>query len=210
MLNYIALLGWSPKGENEIFTLAQMIEEFDVAGISKSPAIFDPLKLRHINGEYIRMLSIDDFARMAEPWIRQTVTRPDVDIKLIAQVLQARTEVLADIPEQVDFIDSLPDYDLEMYVSKKMKTTRESSLEMLKAVLPVLEGVDDFTIENIHAAVFALIESLGVKNGIVLWPLRVAASGKQFTPGGGIEICAILGKDEALARVKKGIALLAE
>ena len=210
VLNYIALLGWSPKGENEIFTLAQMIEEFDVAGISKSPAIFDPLKLRHINGEYIRMLSIDDFAHMAEPWIRKTVTRPDVDIKLIAQVLQARTEVLADIPEQVDFIDSLPDYDLEMYVSKKMKTTRESSLEMLKAVLPVLEGVADFTIENLHAAVFALIEALGVKNGIVLWPLRVAASGKQFTPGGGIEICAILGKEEVLARVKKGIELLSE
>ena len=145
---------------------------------------------------------------MAEPWIRKSVKRADVSIPLIAKVLQARTEVLSDIPEQVDFVDALPEYDLAMYENKKMKTDKATSLEALKAALPVIECVADFTQENIHAAVFALIESMGVKNGYILWPIRVATSGKQFTPGGGIEICAILGKDEAVKRIKKGIELL--
>ncbi len=208
VLNYIALLGWAPGGENEIFSLREMVQAFDARGISKSPAIFDPLKLRHINGEYIRRLSPEAFAEMAAPWIRKAVTRTDVDLALVAQVLQARTEVLADIPEQVDFVDALPEYDLELYVSKKMKTTKETSLAMLREILPVLEGLSDFSVQSVHDALFELIARLEVKNGAVLWPLRVAASGKQFTPGGGIEICAILGKDDTIARVKKGIELL--
>jgi len=210
VLNYIALLGWSPKGEQEIFTLPEMVEAFDVEGISKSPAIFDVQKLNYINGEYIRRLSLDEFARKAEPWIRQTVKREDVDIQLIAQVLQARCELLSDIPEQVDFIDALPEYDTAMYTHKKMKTNAETSLEALKAVLPVLEGIpeDSFTAGAVHEGLFALIEKLGVKNGYILWPVRVAVSGKQFTPGGGVELCAILGKAESIARVKKGIEKL--
>jgi len=210
VLNYIALLGWSPKGEQEIFTLPEMVEAFDVEGISKSPAIFDVQKLNYINGEYIRRLSLDEFARKAEPWIRQTVKREDVDIQLIAQVLQARCELLSDIPEQVDFIDALPEYDTAMYTHKKMKTNAETSLEALKAVLPVLEGIpeDSFTAGAVHEGLFALIEKLGVKNGYILWPVRVAVSGKQFTPGGGVELCAILGKAKSIARVKKGIEKL--
>jgi len=210
VLNYIALLGWSPKGEQEIFTLPEMVEAFDVEGISKSPAIFDVQKLNYINGEYIRRLSLDEFARKAEPWIRQTVKREDVDIQLIAQVLQARCELLSDIPEQVDFIDALPEYDTAMYTHKKMKTNAETSLEALKAVLPVLEDIpeDSFTAGAVHEGLFALIEKLGVKNGYILWPVRVAVSGKQFTPGGGVELCAILGKAESIARVKKGIEKL--
>lgn len=210
VLNYIALLGWSPKGEQEIFTLPEMVEAFDVEGISKSPAIFDVQKLNYINGEYIRRLSLDEFARKAEPWIRQTVKREDVDIQLIAQVLQARCELLSDIPEQVDFIDALPEYDTAMYTHKKMKTNAETSLEALKAVLPVLEDIpeDSFTAGAVHEGLFALIEKLGVKNGYILWPVRVAVSGKQFTPGGGVELCAILGKAKSIARVKKGIEKL--
>ena len=210
VLNYIALLGWSPKGEQEIFTLPEMVEAFDVEGISKSPAIFDVQKLNYINGEYIRRLSLDEFARKAEPWIRQTVKREDVDIQLIAQVLQARCELLSDIPEQVDFIDALPEYDTAMYTHKKMKTNAETSLEALKAVLPVLEDIpeDSFTAGAVHEGLFALIEKLGVKNGYILWPVRVAVSGKQFTPGGGVELCAILGKAESIARVKKGLEKL--
>ncbi len=208
VLNYIALLGWSPGGENEIFSLDEMIQAFDPSGISKSPAIFDTQKLRHINGEYIRRLSPEAFTELAAPWIKKTVTRADVSLPIIAQVLQARTETLADIPEQVDFVDALPEYDLELFVSKKMKTTRESSLAMLREILPVLEGLDDFSMQSVHDALFELIARLEVKNGAVLWPLRVAVSGKQFTPGGGIEICAILGKQDAVARVKTGIRLL--
>lgn len=208
IVNYIALLGWSPKGEQEIFTMEELKREFDISGISKSPAIFDTEKLNYINGEYIRKLSLEEFTEVATPWIRQSVKREDVDLALIASVLQPRTEVLNQIPEQVDFIDELLDYDLSMYVHKKMKTNEETALAALEAALPVLEALKDFSAESIHAALFELIGKLGVKNGYMLWPVRVAVSGKQFTPGGGIEICAILGKEESLKRIRRGIERL--
>ena len=210
VLNYIALLGWSPKGDREIFSLDEMIKEFDVTGISKSPAIFDIIKLNYINSEYIKSLSLDQFHEIALPWIRKSVKRTDVDTKFIASVLQNRTEVLNQIPEQIDFIDKLPEYDIEMYTHKKMKTNSQTSLESLKAILPVLENLEDFSFENIHNALFELITKLEVKNGHILWPLRVATSGKQFTPGGGVEICAILGKEESIRRIKYGIELLSK
>lgn len=210
VLNYIALLGWAPKGDQEIFTLEEMVKEFSVAGISKSPAIFDNAKLNYINGEYIRRLSPEDFFAKAEPWVRKTVTRTDVDLALLTRLLQARTEVLCDIPEQVDFVDALPEYSPELYTSKKMKTSPESSLEVLKAILPRLEALEPFDEEHIHSCLFSYIEEAGVKNGFVLWPLRIAVSGKQFTPGGGIELCAILGKADSLDRIRKGIELLSK
>ena len=208
ILNYILLLGWSPKGEKEVFSLQEMIDAFDIHGISKSPAIFDTVKLRFLNGEYIRALTPEQFHDMALPWIRKGVKREDVDTGLIASLLQPRCEVLGDIPEQLDFIDELPDYSNELYVSKKMKTNEETSLEVLRQVLPVMEAMDDFSDEAVHTAMFDLIAKLGVKNGYLLWPLRIALSGKQFTPGGGVEIAAILGKEESLKRLKKGIEKL--
>ena len=153
-------------------------------------------------------LTREEFLEYITPYIRQTVKREDIDLPLLASVLQPRTELFTDIPEQVDFIDELPDYDTSMYCHKKMKTNEETSLEALKAILPVLEGVDDWTVENIHTALFDLIAKLGVKNGWLLWPLRTAVSGKQFTPGGGVELCAILGKEDSIARIKKGIEKL--
>ncbi|MEG0853554.1 MAG: glutamate--tRNA ligase family protein, partial [Angelakisella sp.] len=210
VLNYIALLGWSPKGDKEIFTLDELKKEFDIGGISKSPAIFDPQKLRYINSEYIRALSPDAFYEKALPWIRQTVKSETADLRELCTVLQARCEVLSDIPEQVDFIDAVPEYDNELYTSKKMKTNPETSLAALREVLPVLESIpaDSFTSSVIHEALFALIEKLQVKNGYLLWPIRVAVSGKQFTPGGGIELCAVLGREEAINRVRTAIAKL--
>lgn len=208
VLNYIALLGWAPKGEKEIFTLDELIEEFDISGLSKAPAIFDSAKLKAFNGEYIRKLSEEDFEKMAMPYIKQAVKREDVDFSLIAKLLQPRTELFTEIPEQIDFIDTLPEYDNALYCHKKMKTNEENSLESLKAILPVLENLGDWTQDAIHEALFKLIEKKGVKNGIILWPLRVAISGKSFTPGGGIELCVILGKDESIARIKKGIEKL--
>ena len=205
IVNYIALLGWAPKGENEIFTMDELIQEFDVSGISKSPAIFDTQKLKALNGAYIRKLSPEKFIEYATPYIRETCKREDLDMKLMAELLQPRTELFTDIPEQIDFIDELPDYDIEMYTHKKMKTNSENSLEALKETLPVLEGVSDWTLDNIHNALFALIEKLELKNGRILWPLRVAVSGKQFTPGGGVELAEILGKDETLRRIEVGI-----
>lgn len=210
VLNYIALLGWSPKGDREIYDLEGLKGEFDISGISKSPAIFDPQKLRYINGEYIRAMSPEEFYERALPWMRQTVTSQTADLKELSTVLQARCEVLSDIPEQVDFIDAVPEYENELYTSKKMKTTPESCLEALTAVLPVLEAIPEaeFTAEKIHGALFALIEKLGVKNGYLLWPVRIAVSGKQFTPGGGIELCAVLGKPQALGRIQTAITKL--
>ena len=205
VLNYIALLGWAPKGENEIYSLEELVKEFDIHGLSKAPAIFDPLKLKAINAKYIKALTPEKFAEYAIPYIKQAVHRQDVDVEYVASLLQARTEVFTDIPEMVDFIDALPEYDKEMYCHKKMKTNLENSLESLKAVLPVLEALDDWSIDGIHDALFGLIEKMGVKNGIVLWPLRVALSGKQSTPGGGVEIAYIIGKQDTLDRINKGI-----
>ncbi len=208
VLNFIALLGWAPTGEQEIYSLEELTQVFSPSGISKSPAIFDHAKLRAINGAYVHSMSPADFAAAAEPYIRQTVKRADIDMTLLCSVLQNRTEVFSDIPEQVDFIDAVPEYDVEMYRHKKMKTTPETALDALQAALPVLEGVSDWTVDHVHEALFAKIAELGVKNGWMLWPIRTAVSGKQFTPGGGIELCAILGKEDTLARIRAAIEKL--
>ncbi len=210
VLNYIALLGWSPGGEQEIFTLEEMIEAFDIKGISKSPAIFDPLKLDWLNGEYIRKLSPEAFYEKALPFLKEGIKREDVDLSKAAKLLHDRCEKLSDIPEQLDFIDALPEYEPALYCHKKMKTNEENSLESLKEILPVLEGLSDWNYDALHEALFALIEKLGVKNGLILWPLRVAVSGKSFTPGGGLELAELLGKEDTLARIKKGIELLSK
>jgi len=208
VLNYIALLGWSPKGEQEIMSLEEMCKAFSIYDVSKSPAIFDPVKLNYVNAEYIRRMSPEQFYEVALPWMKQAVKNENIDLHIMASSLHQRCEVLGDIPAQLDFIDEMPEYDLELYTSKKMKTNPEVALDSLNKIKPVLEGVEDFTFDNIHTALFALIESLGCKNGIILWPLRVAVSGKQFTPGGGIEIAATIGKAETLARIEKGIEKL--
>ncbi len=208
VLNYIALLGWAPKGENEIFTLDELIEEFDISGISKSPAIFDPLKLKAINAEHIRRLSKERFKEIAMPYVKQGCSRSDINFDVLCETLQVRTEVLTDIPPQVDFIDALPEYDNELYTHKKMKTNAETSLDALQKVLPVMEALDDYSAEGVHAALFSLIEQLGVKNGYILWPVRVALSGKPVTPCGAVELAAVLGKEDCIARIRKGIEQL--
>ena len=209
VVNYIALLGWNPQGEQEKFTLEELVKEFDPSRISKSPAIFDVQKLRHLNAEYIRDMSVEEFLEIAKPYIAQTV-KSDCDLHLLASVLQKRCEILTDIPEQVDFIDQMPEYDIDMYNNKKMKTNPEISKTSLEAILPVLEAIEekDWNLDNIHAKLFELIEKLGVKNGIVLYPLRVAVSGKAFTPGGGVELAAILGKEKTIDRIKQAVTKL--
>lgn len=207
IINYIALLGWSPKSEEEIFSLDELISQFDVSSISKSPAIFDILKLKAINSEYIKNLSDDEFLKFANPYIEKSCKR-EVDLNLLTKMLKPRTTIFSEIPEQIDFIDSLPKYDISLYNHKKMKTNEENSLDSLECILKVLENNDAFSFDSIHDDLFKLIEQKGVKNGIILWPLRVALSGKSFTPGGGVEIAALLGKDETIKRIKYGIELL--
>ena len=210
ILNYVALLGWSPKGdlaEQEIFTLPKLVKAFDIAGISKSPAIFDRAKLDHFNAVYLRAMVPEDFAKVAEPYIRQTV-KGDFDIAAIAGLLQARCERLSDIPEKVDFFDVCPEYDVEFFTNKKAKTNPEVCKAMLEAAIPMLESLPTWTVETVHDGLISLAEKLEVKNAKLMWPVRIAAAGKLVTPGGAVEICAILGKEETLRRLRSGLEKL--
>ena len=208
ILNYVALLGWSPGGEQEIYSLSELCEAFDISGISKSPAIFDIEKLTYFNAEYIKALSPERFIKLAEPYIRQSVTNPAIDISAFAPLLQPRTDKLTDIAEKIDFFDELPAYDIELYTNKKSKTDAEISLDMLSKALPSLEAVSGWTEESIHDTLIGLAEKLEVKNATLMWPIRIAVAGKTVTPGGAVEICHILGKDETIRRIKLGIEKL--
>ena len=211
ILNYVALLGWAPKGElgeQEIFSLEELVKAFDIAGISKSPAIFDIDKLTYFNATYLRSMAPEDFAKAAEPYIRQSVKNPAIDVSAVAALLQARCEKLTDIPEKVDFFDALPDYDAALFTNKKSKTDAEVSARMLQAAIPALEALDPWTQDSVHDCLIDLAESLGVKNATLMWPVRIAAAGKQVTPGGAVEICHILGKDETLRRLRLGLEKL--
>ena len=211
ILNYVALLGWSPKGdqaEQEVFSLSELVDAFDLSGISKSPAIFDIEKLTHFNALYLRAMTPEAFHAVAEPYIRQSVKNPALDTAEIAALLQARCEKLTDIPEKVDFFDALPDYDAELFTNKKSKTNPEVSKSMLEAAIPMLEGLDAWTTDAIHDGLIALAERLGVKNATLMWPVRIAAAGKSVTPGGAVEVCHILGREETLRRLRLGLEKL--
>lgn len=208
VVNYVTLLGWSPRGEyaeREFFTLAELAEIFDIGGISKSPAIFDIEKLTYFNAHYLREMSPEAFHAAALPYIRQAVQNPALSTEEIAGLLQARCERLTDIPEKLDFFDALPGYDAGLFTNKKSKTNPEVSRRMLEAALPALEGLADWTVDGIHDALIGLAESLEVKNATLMWPVRIAAAGKAVTPGGAVEIFHILGKDECLRRLRLGL-----
>jgi glutamyl-tRNA synthetase len=208
IINYIALLGWSPGGEREIFTLAELERVFSVKGISKSPALFDKVKLRHFNAEYIRATPPEEFAALAEPYIRKAVPSPDADIAAIAELIQPRCELLSEIPEALDFIGAIPEYSAELYVHKKSGTDEKISLDMLRRLKPELAALPDWTRDGVYGVCEALSEALGAKKALVMWPLRIALSGKLVTPGGAAELAAVLGREESLKRVGAGIKKL--
>ena len=208
VINYVTLLGWSPRGEQEIFSMDELIDIFDLAGISKSPAIFDIDKLRYFNSEYIRAMSPEAFAKVAEPYIRRSVKNPAYDAAAIAALLQQRTEVLTDIPEKVDFFDALPEYDTELFVHKKSKSDKDSSKDVLEKIVPIFEALPAWDDEHIMGAMVGLAEAMEAKNAKVMWPVRIAAAGKAVTPGGAVEICRILGKDETLRRLNVALEKL--
>lgn len=207
VVNYIALLGWSPEENREIFTLDELIEQFDYRRISKSPAVFDYTKLKWMNGEYLKAMDPERFYELAEPYLRAVIHR-DLDLKKIAAMVQTRIEIFPDIAEHIDFFEALPEYDAAMYTHKKMKTTAETSLAVLCDVLPLLEAQEDYSNDALYALLGGYVAEKGVKNGYVMWPLRTAVSGKQMTPGGATELMELLGKDESIARIKAGIAKL--
>ena len=209
VVNFVALLGWSPENDQEIFSLDELIKEFNYKKISKSPAVFDMVKLRWMNSEYIKKMDFDKFYEMAEPYIKKVITR-DLDLKKIAGMVKTRIEVFPDIEGHIDFFETLPEYDPQMYVHKKMKTTMESSLKVLTDVLPILEAQEDYSNDALYAALSAYVSETGVKTGFVMWPIRTAVSGKQMTPAGATEIMEVLGKEESLKRIKAGIELLSK
>ena len=207
IINFVALLGWSPVDNQEIFSLEELVKVFDYHHMSKSPAVFDTVKLRWMNGEYLKAMDFDKFYEMAEPYIRQVITK-DYDLKKIAAMVKTRIEVFPDIADHIDFFEAVPEYDISMYAHKKMKTSPESSLTVLQEILPVLEALDDYSTDAIYACIRDFVAEKGYKNGYVLWPIRTAVSGKQMTPGGATEIMEVIGKEESLARIRVAIEKL--
>ncbi len=207
VVNFVALLGWSPADNREIFSLEELVKAFDYHHMSKSPAVFDYTKLKWMNGEYIKAMDFDSYFEMAEPYIRKVITR-DYDIRKIAEMVKTRIEIFSDIENLIDFFEELPEYDTAMYTHKKMKTTEESSLEVLTEILPVLEAQQDYSNDALYQTLCDFVAEKGCKNGYVLWPVRTAVSGKQMTPAGATEIMEIIGKEESLKRIRTGIALL--
>ena len=208
IVNYVALLGWAPGGEREIYSIRELAEVFDLKRISKSPAIFDIEKLTYFNAEYIKAMAPEAFAAAAEPWIRKAVKNPAYDAAAIAALLQQRTEKLSDIPEKLDFFDELPEYSAELFVHKKSKCDEAKALDILQKLAPRLEALSEWTDEAILTLLTDAAAEWGCKNALVMWPLRIAVSGRAVTPGGAVEICRILGRDETMRRVAAAIAKL--
>lgn len=209
IVNFVALLGWSPADNQEIMTLEELVEKFDYHHMNKSPAVFDYTKLKWMNGEYIKKMDFDKFYEMALPYIKEVITK-DYDLKKIAHMVQTRIEIFPDIRDHIDFFEELPEYDVAMYTHKKMKTNAQTSLEVLQEILPVLEAQEDYSNDALYQTLLKYVEQKGCKNGYVMWPIRTAVSGKQMTPGGATELMEVLGKEESLARLRKGIELLSQ
>lgn len=208
IVNFVALLGWSPKGNEEVFSLEELIKAFDYRNINKAPAVFDMKKFRWMNGEYIKNLAPEVFYEKALPYIKEAVKNENIDLKKVAQLVQSRVEVLTEVPSKIDFFDELPEYSIDLYTHKKMKTNPENALVSLEKVLPLLETIENWTAEELHEKVLEFVKELEIKNGQMLWPIRTALSGKPSTPGGAFDLADILGKEESISRIKAGIEKL--
>ena len=207
VVNFVALLGWSPEGNEEILSLQDLVREFDYHRISKSPAVFDMGKLRWMNGEYIKKMDFDKFYERAYPYLKEAAGEK-VDLKIIAEMVKSRIEIFPDIPEHVDFFKAVPDYYLELYQNKKAKTNLENSFSLLKEVLPLLEKEEDYSNDRLYSLLQEFSTEKGYKTGFTMWPIRIALSGKQMTPAGATEILSVLGKEESLKRLNAAVARL--
>ncbi len=207
VVNFVALLGWCPEDNTEIFSLEELVKAFDYHHMSKSPAVFDMVKLKWMNGEYMKAMDDDKFYEMALPYIKEVISK-DLDFKKIAAMVKTRIEVFTDIKEHIDFFEAVPEYDASMYCHKKMKTNEESSLSVLKEILPVLEAQEAFDNDSLYEMLVNFAKEKEYKNGYVMWPVRTAVSGKQMTPGGATELMEILGKEESIARIQAAIKKL--
>ena len=208
IINYLVLLGWSPRGEREFFTLKELEQVFDLEGLSKSPSIFDIAKLNWFNAEYIRQLTPEKYLEYAAPWLEKTLDPARFDFKRLGELLQPRTEVFNQLPEMVKFLAEMPEYDTELFFNKKQKSSVETAKVALEKLIPVLEGISDWTEAGIHDTVMAFVPETGMKTGQLLWPMRISISGQMSTPGGAFEIAYLLGRDETLRRMREGLARL--
>ena len=209
VVNFVALLGWSPEDNQEIMSLEELVEKFDYRHMSKSPAVFDYGKLKWMNGEYIKKMDFDAFYERVLPIIKEVITK-DYDLKKIAAMVKTRIEIFPDIKELIDFFEEVPEYDVSMYTHKKRNTTAETSVAVLKEVLPLLKAQEDYSNDALYAMLSAYVAEKGYKNGYVMWPIRTATSGKQMTPCGATEIMEVIGKEESIARIEKAIDKLSE
>lgn len=207
VLNFVALLGWSPVGEQEIMSLPELVKSFDYKRISKSPAVFDMGKLRWMNSEYIKAMDFERYYQRALPFLRETIRR-DLDLRRIAEMVKSRIEIFPDIPQQVDFFEALPEYSTELYENRKTKNDTENSLKLLQEVLPLLEKQEDFSNDALFSLLSAFGKERGYKTGFIMWPIRIALSGRKMTPAGATEILSVLGKEESLSRLRDGIRRL--
>ncbi len=207
VVNFVALLGWSPEDNVEIMSLPELIKKFDYTKMSKSPAVFDYTKLKWMNGEYLKAMDADTFYEMALPYIREVITK-DYDLKKIAAMVKTRIEIFPDIRDHIDFFEEVPEYDISMYTHKKMKTDAASSLKLLEEVLPILQGCDDFSNDNLFGILSEFAAQKEYKTGFVMWPIRTALSGKQMTPGGATELMEVLKKEESIRRLNMAIEKL--
>ena len=208
IVNFIALLGWSPEGDREIFSLDELVKEFDYHRIGKSPAVFDYTKLHWMNGEYFKAMDPEKFYEKAEPWLKQAITKPEIDLKQLSEMVRTRAEVFPEIPDMIRFFETLPDYDTALFDNKKQKATKENSLQILEEMLPIFEKEEHFTNDALFADIVAYAEEKGFKNKTVIWVVRIAVSGQAVTPAGATQIMEILGRDESLARLRKAVAKL--
>ncbi|WP_026660219.1 glutamate--tRNA ligase [Butyrivibrio sp. AC2005] len=207
VVNFVALLGWSPDDNSEIMSLEELVQKFDYRRINKSPAVFDYTKLKWMNGEYLKKMDDEEFYKLAEPYMKEVIKK-DLDLHKIAAMIKTRIEIWPDIPEMIDFFEEMPDYDISIYKHKKMKTDEASSLAVLKELLPILEAQDDYSNDALYARLQEYIKEKEYKNGYVLWPIRIAVSGKAMTPCGATEAMEVIGKEETLKRLKESISKL--
>ena len=209
VINFVSLLGWSPSDNQEIFSLEELVKAFEYKNMSKSPAVFDTVKLKWMNSEYLKAMPFDTFYDMAKPYIEEVISK-DIDLEKVAKLIKSRIEVFPDIKNQIDFFQAVPEYDTAMYCHKKMKTDEGTSLEVLKELLPLFECHDDYTNDALFEVLKSYVEEKGCKNGYAMWPIRTAISGKANTPGGATEIMEIIGKNETIQRINDAIELLSK
>jgi len=209
LINYLALVGWNPGDDREFFTMDELVEVFDIHRLNNSPGIFDMNKLDWMNTQYIAKMDPEKYLEMVTPWFDKVLAGKNIDYKRLAELMQGRTEVFNRVPDMIAFLAEMPEYDLELYTHKKMKTNPEVAKESLALVKPVLESITEWTESNLHDAVMEAIAASGKKNGAVLWPLRIAISGLANTPGGAFEIAYLLGREETMARLEKSMEKLA-